>query len=162
MLARYARAMRLTLFTDYAFRSLIFLGLKGEESGRIREIAEHYGISEHHLTKVVQKLARAGFVKTLRGRGGGLRLARPAAEIGVGAVVRAVEDDLALVECFTPAGACVIRRSCGLKGVLGEALGAFLAVLDRYTLADLLVAGAELRTALRLDRPAGDPAAPVS
>jgi Rrf2 family nitric oxide-sensitive transcriptional repressor len=146
--------MRLTLFTDYALRSLIFLGLKGEEGGRIRQIAEHYQISEHHLTKVVQKLARAGFVKTLRGRGGGLRLARPPAEIGVGAVVRALEDDLALVECFTSEGRCAIRRTCGLKGMLGEALGAFLAVLDRYTLADLLVPEAALARALRLPAPA--------
>lgn len=145
--------MRLTLFTDYALRSLIFLGLRGEAGGRIREIAEHYAISEHHLTKVVQKLARAGFVQTLRGRGGGLRLARAPEAIGVGDVVRALEEDLALVECFGPAPRCVIRRSCGLKGVLGEALAAFLAVLDRYTLADLLGPEAALRKALRLPEP---------
>lgn len=145
--------MRLTRFTDYALRSLIFLGLRGEEGGRIREIAEHYGISEHHLTKVIQELARAGFVQTVRGRGGGLRLARPPEAIGVGAVVRALEEDLSLVECFAPGSRCVIRRSCGLKGVLGEALEAFLAVLDRYTLADLLGPEAQLRRALRLLEP---------
>jgi Rrf2 family nitric oxide-sensitive transcriptional repressor len=142
--------MRLTLFTDYALRSLMFLGLRGEEGGRIRQIAEHYRISEHHLTKVIQELSRAGFVQTSRGRGGGLRLARAPVAIGVGDVVRALEDDLALVECFTPGGRCVIRRNCGLKGVLGEALAAFLAVLDRYTLADLLEPEAELRRALQL------------
>lgn len=142
--------MRLTRFTDYALRSLIFLGLRGEAGGRIREIAEHYDISEHHLTKVVQELARAGFVQTLRGRSGGLRLARPPEEIVVGAVVRALEEDLSLVECFSAGSRCVIRRSCGLKGALGEALAAFLAVLDGYTLTDLLGPEAELREALRL------------
>jgi Rrf2 family nitric oxide-sensitive transcriptional repressor len=142
--------MRLTRFTDYALRSLIFLGLRGEAGGRIREIALHYDISEHHLTKVIQELARAGFVQTLRGRGGGLRLARAPEAIGVGAVVRALEEDLTLVECFVAGSSCVIRRSCGLKGVLGEALAAFMAVLDRYTLADLLGPEAQLRKALRL------------
>jgi Rrf2 family nitric oxide-sensitive transcriptional repressor len=142
--------MRLTRFTDYALRSLIFLGLRGEAGARIREIAAHYEISEHHLTKVVQELARAGFVQTLRGRGGGLRLARAPEAIGVGAVVRALEEDLTLVECFAAGSNCAIRRSCGLKGILGEALAAFLAVLDRYTLADLLGPEAQLRKALRL------------
>jgi Rrf2 family nitric oxide-sensitive transcriptional repressor len=142
--------MRLTRFTDYALRTLMFLGLRGEAGGRIREIAEHYGISEHHLTKVVQELARAGFVQTLRGRGGGLRLAQPPEAIRVGAVVRGLEEDLGLVECLSPGARCVIRQSCRLKAALGEALDAFLAVLDRYTLADLLAPGAELRKALRL------------
>jgi Rrf2 family transcriptional regulator, nitric oxide-sensitive transcriptional repressor len=131
--------MRLTRFTDYALRTLIFLALRGAEGGRIREVAERYAISEHHLTKVVQELARAGFVQTARGRGGGLKLARAPEAIGVGAVVRALEDDLALVECFTPESSrCRIAADCRLRGLLGEALAAFLAVLDRATLADLV------------------------
>jgi Rrf2 family nitric oxide-sensitive transcriptional repressor len=157
--------MRLTRFTDYALRTLMFLGLRGEEGARIREIAEHYGISENHLMKVVQELGKCGFVQTVRGRGGGLRLARPPAAIGLGAVVRAVEDDLALVECLGPEGShCAIVGACRLTGILAEALDAFLAVLDRYTLADLLGPSARLRALLDLapvpppDR--GRPAAP--
>lgn len=129
--------MRLTRYTDYALRTLIYVALQEPRQSSIPEIARAYGISESHLTKVVHQLGRLGLVQTIRGRGGGLRLARPPAEIVVGAVVRATEDDLALVECFS-GGACAITPSCRLRRVLGEALAAFLAVLDRYTLADLL------------------------
>ncbi|KAB1074058.1 Rrf2 family transcriptional regulator [Methylobacterium planeticum] len=129
--------MRLTRYTDYALRTLIYLGLHEPQQSSIAQIARAYGISENHLTKVVHQLGRLGLVRTSRGRGGGLRLGKPPGEIVVGAVVRQTEDDLALVECFAT-GACAITAPCRLKHVLGEALAAFLAVLDRYTLADLL------------------------
>ncbi|ACB25618.1 Rrf2 family nitric oxide-sensitive transcriptional repressor [Methylobacterium sp. PvP062] len=129
--------MRLTRYTDYALRTLIYVGLHEPEQSSIAAIARAYGISENHLTKVVHQLGRLGLIRTIRGRGGGLRLAMPPGEIVVGAVVRQTEDDLALVECFG-GGACAITAPCRLRRVLGEALAAFLAVLDRYTLADLL------------------------
>jgi Rrf2 family nitric oxide-sensitive transcriptional repressor len=129
--------MRLTRYTDYALRTLIYVGLHEPEQSSIAAIARAYGISENHLTKVVHQLGRLGLIRTIRGRGGGLRLAKPPGEIVVGAVVRQTEDDLALVECFG-GGNCPITASCRLRRVLGEALAAFLAVLDGYTLADLL------------------------
>jgi Rrf2 family transcriptional regulator, nitric oxide-sensitive transcriptional repressor len=132
--------MRLTRYTDYALRTLIYLGLSEPRQGSIAEISRAYGISENHLTKVVHHLGRLGLVKTSRGRGGGLRLALPPEQIIVGQVVRQTEDDLALVECFAN-DACAITSACRLRGVLGEALAAFLTVLDRYTLADLLSPG---------------------
>ena len=135
--------MRLTMHTDYALRVLMHLGrLRPGELASIREIADAHRISENHLVKVVHGLGRAGFVATLRGRGGGLRLARPPGEIRVGDVVRHAEEDMALVACFKPdgppGGGCVLAGACRLQSLLGEALGAFLAVLDRATLADLL------------------------
>ena len=138
--------MRLTLYTDYALRSLIYLGLNESRQASIAEISRAYGISENHLIKVIHRLGQLGLVKTSRGRGGGLRLAQPAEKIVIGDVVRQTEEDLALVECFAT-GACMITRACRLKGILGEALAAFLAVLDRYTLADLLGQGEGLETA---------------
>lgn len=139
--SRISSVVRLTLHTDYALRVLMYLGLRGEGLASIREIAEAYRISENHLTKVVHGLARAGFVETLRGRGGGLRLALPPERISIGAVVRRTEEDMALVACFADAHACAIAGPCRLQSLLGEALGAFLAVLDRATLADLLGPG---------------------
>jgi Rrf2 family transcriptional regulator, nitric oxide-sensitive transcriptional repressor len=130
--------MRLTRYTDYSLRVLIYLGLQPERLSSIREIAGAYGISESHLMKVVQALGQSGYVATLRGRGGGLKLAKPPHEINVGDVVRNTEDDLALVECFAEDGACRIAGPCRLRHLLTEALEAFFAVLDRYTLADLL------------------------
>lgn len=151
--------MRLTRYTDYALRTLIYLGLNESRVSSIAEIARAYGISESHLTKVVHQLGRIGLVQTTRGRGGGLRLARPAAEIVVGAVVRQTEEDLALVECFAN-GACAITPSCRLRKALGEALAAFLEVLDRYTLADLLAEGAAPDLAFLLGLPAPGVIAP--
>jgi Rrf2 family nitric oxide-sensitive transcriptional repressor len=144
-------SMHLTRHTDFALRVLIYLGLKEGRLGSIREIATAYGISENHLVKVVHGLGQAGFIETLRGRGGGLRLARPPEEIRVGEVVRRTEEDWTLVDCFAPAGrprrggaveegpvGCAIGGCCRLQSVLEEALAAFFAVLDRTTLADLL------------------------
>ena len=132
--------MHLTRHTDYAFRTLIFLGLKPREDlSRIKEIADAYDISDNHLMKVVQRLGQVGFVETLRGRQGGLRLAKDPTEIGLGEVVRACEDDLRLVECRRSGkGACTISPCCALPPILDEALSAFLTVLDKYTLDDLL------------------------
>ena len=125
--------MKLTRYSDYALRVLTYLASHQDRLGSIREIAERYRISENHLMKVVHDLGRAGFIATTRGRGGGLRLARPASEIVLGHVVRHTEDGFDLVDC----GSCLIAPACGATAVLKEATDAFLAVLDRYTLADV-------------------------
>lgn len=143
--------MRLTAYTDYAFRVLIFLALRGDAGATIQDIADHYGISRNHLMKVVQQLGQLGYVQTTRGRGGGLRLGRPAGEIPLGELVRRTEDDMVLVECFNAdTNRCAITGVCRLKGVLAEALRAWLTVLDRYTLADLVANEAELLQVIRL------------
>lgn len=131
--------MRLTRHTDNALRALIYLGIHaGEAPSRITDISRRMGMSQDHLAKVVARLSQLGYVETTRGRDGGVRLARPAAEINVGAVVRGTEDNLALVECFDPAtNQCPIAPACALAPALDEALSAFFAVLDGYTLADL-------------------------
>ena len=130
--------MRLTTFSDYAFRVLIYLG-STPGLATIADIANAYGISENHLMKVVHQLSRLGYIETVRGKGGGMRLARPPREIGVGEVLRATEDGFDLVECMGEGDCdCRIVRACVLKGALGEAVAAFLGTLDRYTLADLV------------------------
>lgn len=125
--------MRLTRYTDYSLRVLMYLGARPDRLARIGEISEAYGISRNHLMKVVQDLVRLGFVTSVRGRKGGIRLARAPEEINVGAVVRATEDSFQVAPCET----CVIAPACGLKCALDEAVRAFLAVLDAYTLASL-------------------------
>ncbi|MBS1062687.1 Rrf2 family transcriptional regulator [Gluconobacter wancherniae] len=133
--------MRLTVHTDYALRTLIFLGTQPQTRVSIRDIAQAYGISENHLVKVVHRLGQGGFIHTMRGRGGGILLARDAKDICIGEVVRYTEDDMALVDCDgknANGRPCALRPACVLRGALREALGAFLAVLDCYTLADLL------------------------
>lgn len=131
--------MRITRYTDYSLRVLIYLGLKGEgELTTIGEVAERYQISRSHLMKVVQELASKNYVLATRGKGGGLRLNRPAEEINIGALVRDMEQDLGLVECFDSNTACVISPACELKRILKEALDAFLQALDGYSLADLI------------------------
>lgn len=126
--------MKLTLFTDYAMRTLLYLGARPERLCSIGEVAQAYRISQNHLMKVVVELVRSGHVESVRGRSGGIRLGMLPEEINVGAVVRHTEDGFDLVDC----GSCIVAPACGLTGVLKEALGAFMAVLDRYTLADLL------------------------
>lgn len=141
--------MRLTVFTDYALRVLMYLALEPDRRVTIRDIAEDYGISRNHLTKVVNNLARAGLVNASRGVKGGLMLARPGTEIGVGEVIRVTEEDLALVECFRDDNQCVITPACRLKNIVWQAREAFFEVLDGYTVADLVANQAELRRLLR-------------
>jgi len=126
--------MQLTRFSDYALRVLIFAHAAGDRLVTIEEMADAYAISRTHLMKVVNALTRAGYLTAVRGRYGGLRLAKAASEINLGDVVRATEPDFALVECFTAGNQCVITQRCKLQGVLRAALGAFLAELDRHTL----------------------------
>ncbi|MEA3541354.1 MULTISPECIES: Rrf2 family transcriptional regulator [Sphingomonas] len=148
--------MKLTLFTDYAMRTLLYLGARPERLCSIGEVAQAYRISQNHLMKVVVELVRSGHVESVRGRSGGIRLGMPPEQINVGAVVRHTEDGFDLVDC----GSCVVAPACGLTGVLKEALAAFMAVLDRYTLADLLAKRADI-AAIFASREIGAPDAPA-
>ncbi len=141
--------MRLNLQSDYGLRLLTYLAVNEGGLVTVGDVAERFGISKNHLTKVAQQLAQAGLVETLRGRGGGLRLARSPAEINIGQVVRWLEADFAIVECL-PGGRddCLITPACRLKGVLSEALEAFMAVLDRYNLDNLAGRNPALSTLL--------------
>jgi Rrf2 family nitric oxide-sensitive transcriptional repressor len=129
--------MQLTKFSDYALRVLMFAHAAGDRLVTIEEMAAAYRISRAHLMKVVNALTRAGFLTPVRGRSGGVRLAKPADEIVLGAVVRATEPDFALVECFATGNQCVITGYCRLPSVIDEALDAFLHVLDQHTLASI-------------------------
>ncbi|OMF91545.1 Rrf2 family transcriptional regulator [Paenibacillus sp. FSL R7-0273] len=142
--------MRLTLYTDYSLRILLYLGAKEREAlSTVQGISDAYQISKNHLMKVSHELGKAGYIETVRGRGGGIRLAKTPGRINIGEVVRRMEDDLYLVECFQPSGGnCPISPVCGLKGVLGKALNAYLQVLDQYTLQDLLINKDDLRALL--------------
>lgn len=149
--------MRLTVYTDYALRLLMYLAVKGDGLATIAEVADSYAISKNHLTKVAYQLGAAGYVETVRGRGGGLRLAKAAASIGLGEIVRHTEPDMALVSCFKPLDEpCAIRRCCILKGALEKARGGFLEVLDGYTLSDLVRPRASLRTMLAITTVGGE------
>ena len=130
--------MRITQYSDYSMRVLIYLHAKGESRSTIQEIANAYDISKNHLMKVVNQLTQLGYVHAVRGKQGGITLARSADQINIGVLLRETEQDLGLVECFRPDNACTITPACRLTHVLREALDAFLAVLDQYTLADLV------------------------
>ncbi len=131
--------MRLTVYTDYALRVLMFLAVKQDGLATIDEIASSYGISRNHLMKVVHQLGVAGYIETVRGRGGGLRLAKPVEAIGLGEVVRYTEPDMAIASCLKPVDApCAIRQCCLLRRALEKASDAFLHVLEGYTLGDLV------------------------
>lgn len=130
--------MRLTYFSDYAFRVLIYLALNPDRRCTIKEISDAYGISKAHLMKVVNTLVRAELVVAQRGPSGGLKLALPADQIRLGDVVRKTEEDLALVECFRAGNTCILTPCCELAGAVSRALGAFLAELDRQTIADMV------------------------
>lgn len=144
--------MRLTTFSDYTLRTLMYLALHPNRFVTIAEIASTYGISSNHLMKVVQHLAAGDAVVTLRGQHGGLRLLKPAAAIRLGDVIRRSEPDLALVSC----SGCIIEFGCGLPGVLDQAMAEFMAVLDGHTLADLVARPGRLMPLLRHDRAEGD------
>ncbi|MGH9614810.1 MAG: Rrf2 family transcriptional regulator [Bryobacteraceae bacterium] len=139
--------MRLTLCTDYALRTLIYVGAGG---GRLGTIAESFGISRTHLMKVVNKLGRQGYLDTIRGKGGGIRLTRQPAGIGVGAVMRDSDEDLAVMGCLAEAGFCRIQECCALRRALQEATLAFLRTLDGYSLADFPAPGPALAHSLGL------------
>ena len=145
--------MRLTAYTDYTLRMLMYLALQPERKATIAAIAAAYGISETHLTKVAHQLGAAGEIETLRGRNGGIRLGMPAGRINIGAVVRRTEPDMAAVPCLGEGAetSCVIGGACVLQGALREAVAAFLAVLDRYTLADLVTPRARLGELLGIE-----------
>ena len=148
--------MRLTSFTDYTLRVLIYLGARGDDErlATIGDIATAYGISENHLMKVVHHLAKQGYIETTRGKGGGMRLARAPEKINVGAVVRGAEEELAVVECFQEGNIkCPIIPACHLRGILAVAMRSFFEVLDGHTLSDLLRPQAKMVKLFRVTAP---------
>jgi Rrf2 family nitric oxide-sensitive transcriptional repressor len=133
--------MRLTSFTDYTLRSLIYLGMHRDKLVTIQDIADLHGISKNHLTKVVHQLGVSGMVETVRGRNGGLRLRMEPADISIGTVVRQSESDFHIAECFDKNNqGCALHKGCALKTKLGKATEAFLQVLDEVTLEEMLPA----------------------
>ncbi len=130
--------MRVTRYTDYSLRVLMFLGMTDERRCTIREISDAFDISRNHLMKVVQQLVSEGYVDSVRGVGGGLRLAKSPDRVRIGQVVRAMEPDMGLVECMRPGNACVITEACRLRGMLTRARQQFLDSLDQHTLAELI------------------------
>jgi Rrf2 family transcriptional regulator, nitric oxide-sensitive transcriptional repressor len=141
--------MQLTRFSDYALRVLIYAHGAGERLVTIEEMAASYSISRAHLMKVANVLTRSGYLTAVRGRSGGLKLARPADEIRLGDVVRATEPSFALVECFSTGNQCAITDCCRLARVLDEALSAFLSTLDKYTLANITLKSKDFRRLLQ-------------
>jgi Rrf2 family nitric oxide-sensitive transcriptional repressor len=136
--------MRLTNFSDYALRMLMYGASAGDRLFTIEEAAQAFGVSKAHLNKVANTLVRGGYLKAVRGRSGGLALARRPEAIGIGEVLRLTEPDFALVECFATGERCVLTRCCKLSGMLGEALASFQSTLDRYTLADIALSPHDL------------------
>jgi Rrf2 family nitric oxide-sensitive transcriptional repressor len=145
--------LRLTLHSDLAFRTLIFLAVAENQGGTIPQIARAYSVSEHHLRKVAASLIEMGLVKATRGRGGGLQLAAPASEISIGATMRRLETDFSLVDCLGVApDRCAIAGCCGLQTIFMEALDAWFQKLDRYTLADAIGGSRGLSRILGVER----------
>lgn len=138
-------AMHLTLQTDYALRVMMFAATQARMAPdalfSVEDIAHAYGISRNHVMKIVQRLAGEGYLASFRGRHGGLRLGRPAEAIRLGSLIRFLEEDFAIVSCFGDPASCRIGGCCGLQGALGEAVAAFFASLDRYTLAEIALGG---------------------
>jgi len=129
--------MQLTRFSDYSIRTLIYLGLLPPgELTNVAAVAAQYDISRNHVVKVVHQLALLGYIDSVKGKGGGIRLAMPASRIGLGELIRKTEGNRSLINCGKPY--CLILPGCRVKGILDEAMGAFMAVLDSYTLADVL------------------------
>lgn len=146
--------MQLTLYTDYSLRVLLYLGLNTRRVATITDIAESYGISRNHLVKVVHNLVAEGFIKSVRGRGGGLALAQSPDKINIGNMVRHTEVTFDLVECFDlKSNTCPIAVACFLKNALYEAQQAFMGVLDHYTLEDVLANRDWLRSVLKVPSP---------
>src|SRR5690554_327241 len=130
--------MHITRYTDYSLRVLIYLAEQGDGLTTIQEIADCYEISKNHLMKVVHQLNKKGYIETVRGKKGGMRLHMAPQDINIGILVRETEQDLSIVECLSSNTACKITPVCGLKQMFGKALKAFLEVLDKYTLADVV------------------------
>ncbi|MEQ9546803.1 MAG: Rrf2 family transcriptional regulator [Marinobacter sp.] len=130
--------MHITRYTDYSMRVLIYLAVQSDRLATIQEIADSYDISKNHLMKVVHQLNKKGYIETIRGKKGGIRLHLAPEEINVGVLVRETEQDMNIVECFSSGNACRITPVCGLKSMFAEALKAFLETLDKYTLADVV------------------------
>lgn len=144
-------ALRHTSYSDYALRLMMYLATHPERLCTIDEVADVYDISRNHLTKLAFALGKAGFIKTVRGRYGGISIVRDPASIGIGEVIRHTEEDFALVECFRAGrNQCVITPACRLRSVFSKALAAYLAVLDQYTLADLVADPAGLNALFAL------------
>jgi len=143
--------MRLTRFTDYSLRVLIYLGLQQNELVTIRRISDAYGISRNHLMKVVSLLTRMGYLKAQRGPGGGIRLARLPEQINLADVITDTEEDLVMVECFDEEGNCIITPACKLQRVIGEALKAYIKTMKAYTLDDLLDPQKDLSELLEIE-----------
>jgi Rrf2 family nitric oxide-sensitive transcriptional repressor len=144
--------MRLTFSTDYALRLLMLVGLETERLVTIEEVADRFGISKNHLMKVAHQLGQRGYLETVRGRNGGLRLGKAPDQIVVGEVVRKMEPDFAVVECESPAGYCRIAPCCTLRSAMRQAVQAFLAKLDQYTLEELLRPKSKLRQLLGVNQ----------
>ncbi|MCZ2152370.1 MAG: Rrf2 family transcriptional regulator [Bryobacterales bacterium] len=144
--------MRLTAYTDYTLRVLTYLGLQQGRLSTIAEISDTYGLSANHLMKIIHQLGKLGYVDTVRGRGGGIRLAGQPEEINIGQLVRQVEPDFAIVECFhgDRRDQCIIAPACRSQLIFEKAVQAFLDVLDAYTLADLLQNSTRLSTLLSI------------
>ena len=150
--------MRLTIYTDYALRLMMYLAVKDDGLATIAEVAESFGISKNHLMKVAHQLGVAGYIETVRGRSGGLRLAKSPKTIILGEVVRRTEPDMALVPCFKPIDAfCAIRPNCALRGALHRAQAAFVKVLDDYSLNDLVQPRSQLQSLLSIKAGSGAP-----
>ncbi len=146
--------MELSQFTDYSLRLLIFVGLKDDELCSVKEIATAYNISQNHLVKVAHNLSKKGYLETFKGKGGGIRLAKPANVINVGEIVRLTEST-SLLECFPPRakqGGCCIAGICKLQGILHQALSKFMQELDAYTLEDLLQNKSAMRSRLKFSK----------
>jgi Rrf2 family nitric oxide-sensitive transcriptional repressor len=146
------KKMRLTLYTDYALRVLIQVAIEDSKLITINDIAKTFDISKQHLMKIVHDLSQKGYLNTVRGRGGGIRLGRPPRDINIGEVVRETEDRLDVIGCLRQRGYCRIERACVLRGALHDATQAFLAVLDGYTLADLIKPQRALSSLLLFDQ----------
>lgn len=161
--------MRLSSYTDYALRLLMYLAVQRDGLPTISEVAQVYGISKNHLMKVAHQLGLGGYIETVRGRNGGLRLGRPAEQISIGDVIRYTEQDMAIVECMERPRSgeaprefgCRLSPDCNLRSALQEALQAFLAVLDGYTLADIVRNRRSLAALLDLPQPPGGPFRPA-
>lgn len=144
--------MRVTLQTDYSLRVLMYVATKGDRLSRIDEIAESFEISKNHLMKVVYELGKAGYLETVRGRNGGIRLMRKPSQINIGTVVRETEKDLSMLGCLAgEEGFCCVEQVCVLRRAFRDASQAFISVLDRYTVEDLIKPKTSLAKLLHID-----------